>query len=267
MNKNLRKICLLASVLIGASGAAQAALTLGEYQVTYCCGSPDGPQVGAAANGLNYIGNVNLSNLSGVDVIVAGSYNAGFTSWIAGGGALIWHDWSPSRANQLPGMSGVIGGTSNTGRDIGILAADSPVVVGPFGTLTDTNMDGGNSSNHGSVRLSSLTSSDPLVSELTAILSNGLAGEVTEFSYNYGDGLIIYAAMPTDAYSGSSPFNTAGTIGLNMLAKNEIAFAAGFAPSNGQAQASVPEPASLALIGIGFAGLVAARRKSRKAAD
>ena len=239
---------------------ANAAPVLGEYLVTYCCGTEDGPQVGAAANGLSYAGTVDKDNLTGVDIVVGGAYATQFTSWIAAGGAFIYHDWSPSHALELPGLAGVTGAYSGTS-DINILSALSPIVNGPFGTLTNSNMDGGSSSGHGYVNLASLISSDPLVSNLTAIFSSQYAQQVTSFSYNYGLGLVIYSAMPIDAYSGSIPYETDGTIGLNILAKNEIAYAASFKDSS----SNVPEPGSIALLGAGMLALAMARRKAGKA--
>jgi hypothetical protein len=254
MMKSLFTAAVLTMAVAIIGPTAQAAPVLGEYSVSYCCGSPNGPQIGAAANGLTYIGTVNPADLTGIDIVVAGAYSSQFTSWIANGGAFIYHDWSPSHASLLPGMANVTG-SNFSGSNIDVISAISPITAGPFGTLTNTNMDGGNSSNHGYVDLASLTSTDPLVSDITAILSNGNNSKVTEFSYRYGLGLVIYAAMPTDAYSGSSPFATPGTAGLSMLAKNEIAYAASVA-SNG-----VPEPGSLALFGIAALGFASFRRR------
>jgi hypothetical protein len=258
MSKSILALATGIATLAGAflSTPASAAPLLGEYSVTHCCGSSDGAQVGAAANGLGYAGQVNPNALNNVDVIVAGAYASQFTSWVAAGGALIIHDWFGNSTSLLPGMH--VTPISGTGSNVDVVDPASPVVNGPFGTLTNTNMDGGNSSVHGAVGIASLTSNDPLVSDIHAILNNGTAGQIAEFSYRYGQGLIIYAFMPTDAYSGSSPFQTGGTAGLNMLAKNEIAFAASFdaAPA-----ADVPEPASLGLIGLGTLALAAARRR------
>ena len=257
MTMNLCVSALAAAALIGLPASASAnVVRLGQYSVNQCCSTSDGPQTSAVANGLEYVGEVSPLYLSGIGVIVAGRFDDAFTSWIAAGGAFIFHDWSASQANTLPGMAQVTEGPDVARSNIDVLAPDHAIVSGPFGILDGTSMDGGNFSNHGAVSLASLISDDPAVTDLTALLGNGHPNAVTEFSYRYGAGLVIYASMPTDAYTGSHPFATPGTDGLAILGKNEVAYAARLART-----ASVAEPASLGLLGAGFAAWIGLRTR------
>jgi hypothetical protein len=161
----------------------------------------------AAVGGLTFGGQVTgAGDLAGADIVIAGQYNAALlTPWVAAGGVLVIHDWGGAPATLLPGLSGAAAAPFNN-RDLNVIDAAHPIVTGPFGTITDTLLDDGLFSVHGAWQASSLvTASDPLAGPVTAVLSSTLATSVSVFEYAYGAGHIIYANIPLEAYTDSSP--------------------------------------------------------------
>lgn len=84
----------------------------------------------------------------------------------------------------------------------------------PFGEVTDTSLDGGNSSNHGYVVASSL----PDGSEILLTLDD--TSKVTAFTYFLGFGAIVYSSLPLDFYNDSNAGSTSvwEDFYVNMLA-------------------------------------------------
>lgn len=86
------------------------------------------------------------------------SHLAAITAAVNGGMVLIVHDRAVTGASGiLPGGSGlnVVRNTDSGDADIDF-PAGSPIITGPGGTLTNTSLDGGNSSTHGYVVQTSL---------------------------------------------------------------------------------------------------------------
>jgi uncharacterized repeat protein (TIGR01451 family) len=118
--------------------------------------------------------------------------------WVINGGTLIVHDWSAGNLNPNPFLLGTTGiqtvrdGTSDI--DV-ILPGTNLVVAGPFGTIDNTTLDGGNSSAHGYVP------QDQLPSSALPILSiGGNPNQVVDFSYSLGLGVVYYSSIPLDCY-------------------------------------------------------------------
>jgi hypothetical protein len=249
-----RGILIAASLglLLGAIDVAKAAvLTVKEYQTVSWNTGIDNENTIAAVGGLVFGGQVTgAASLIGTDIVIAGQVNPSlFNSWVAAGGTLIIHDWG-QQVKSLPGLAGASSASYNSG-DINVVNVAHPIVVGPFGTITNTLLDGGNSSIHGAWLASSLnTGSDPLAGPVHSILSSTLSSSVSVFEYSYGLGHIIYANIPLEAYTDSNPLVTGPQpAGLRVYAKNELAYAA----SLSNAVAPVPEPSSIALIGMAVA--------------
>lgn len=98
---------------------------------------------------------------------------------------------------------------------------------GPFGTVTDTNVDGYNSSNHGYVLLSSLPEG------ALVFMTTNDPTHVTAFGVRSGAGMVIYTSAPVDFWgddvNGSSNTDYFGfdLTGMETFARNLLAYAAG----------------------------------------
>ena len=114
---------------------------------------------------------------------------------------LVIYDWNPSgsTAAALPGAPAAVI-QYDPGSHID-LAAGSPIVTGPGGTLTNASLDSGNSSNHG------FATSIPAGSQ--AYLTTANPAEVVAFKYSSGTGSVVYSAIPFDCYLGTCNANTA----------------------------------------------------------
>lgn len=123
---------------------------------------------------------------------------ADIQDWVNHGGRLIVRDRSAGNISPNPFLLGTVGittvrlGTS----DIDVIPPGLNLVVsGPFGTVTNTTLEGGNSSAHGDVPQNQLP---PSASAFLSIGSN--TSEVVAFSYPVGSGQVYYSSIPLDCY-------------------------------------------------------------------
>jgi hypothetical protein len=100
----------------------------------------------------------------------------------------------PYGYDLLPGADG-LSVTGWTGTDVNVLAPDSGLITGAGGTITDSNLDGGNDSVHG------YTASD-MPAGGTAILSTGNADHVVAFDYPFQSGNVMVHTFPVEYYNG-----------------------------------------------------------------
>jgi hypothetical protein len=261
--------------LLIACGVGLMAVSASAGVVGYCVvGGGSTCVAGGAATGLATVitntGNTPLAlaglsaaNLTGVDVlwilnssngtpgtIVTGNL-ADITSFVNAGHVLSFHDRNVnqggvSAATYLPGGGG-ISFTSLLNATIDIQTGGTLVTNGPFGTLTNTSLDGGNFSDHGFATIGSLPAG------AVSILNNGTAGNIVDFYYRSGAGAVYYSSIPLDFYltGGNDPPRTAI---INTYAPNELTL---------QLSLAVPEPTTVVLVSAGLLGLGFLRRRKR----
>ena len=149
--------------------------------------------------------------------------NAAVDTAVNNGMVLIWHDpnWYGPSNKALPG--GYIVPYASGGNHVQIdFPAGSPVTTGPGGTIGNTSLDNGSSSNHGYVATASL----PAGSQVLATQDN--PAYVTTFAYNTGAGKVVFSTIPVTCYfSGGPCIGNQAAPGMQAYAKNVIAWAVG----------------------------------------
>ena len=96
-------------------------------------------------------------------------------------------------------------------RAIDVVDENTVVGEGPGGFLTDTSIDGGNSSNHG------YTKKDTLPDDSLALLTTSDEDEIVDFAYKYGEGAVIYSSIPLDYYLGGAKPNFKDIYAPNVI--------------------------------------------------
>jgi len=213
--------------------------------------------------------NLTAADLAGINVLWIFNPNNGapsttitnnlpaITTFVQNGGVLSYADRNVnqglSASTYLPGGGG-ISFTSSLSTNIDIQTPGTLVTNGPGGIITNTNLDGGNLSNHGFATLASLPAG------AVAILNNGTAGQIVDFYYRFGLGAVYYSSIPLDFYLDGGGNNPPADAFRNIYARNEAAFQASLATVT-------PEPGTFVLLVSGFFGLggitVVRRRRNR----
>jgi hypothetical protein len=177
--------------------------------------------------------NLTAAELATVDVIVVYNPNNGspgaeflartgdIANAVQAGKVLIMHDRNVSQgmsaSQYLPGGLG-ISFTFNLSANIQVLNPASILVNGPGGIVTNTNLDSGNSSNHGYATLATLPAG------ANAILSDGGPTRIVTFSYPFGSGSVIYSSIPLDFYLAGSGNNPPRDNLRNIYTVNAMAY-------------------------------------------
>ena len=100
----------------------------------------------------------------------------------------------PYSYDVLPGANSLTF-TGQYGSEINIVTANSDLITGPGGTITNTNLDGGNYSTHG-------YTASLMPANATSILSTNNASQIVAFDYAYGSGNVVVHTLPVEFYNG-----------------------------------------------------------------
>ena len=141
-------------------------------------------------------------NHYGSEFLAAGSALADYVSH---GGVLIIHDqYVKDAATILPGITGEHMvqnlGDEDDYENVDFVNDTGAIANGPGGTLTDTSLDFGGSSNTGYATDASLSS------DVVRVQTTGDTSHVTSFAYAYGAGAVFYSTTPISYFlSGHVP--------------------------------------------------------------
>ncbi len=259
----IRRSFLLASAVAGALCLiAQAGpITVGYY--TDYNTSDTGPVAPITANGFtpSQITTLTGFDLTSINILMIdesanGSPSADFlgdasaiSTWVQNGGVEVIDDRNTCQGTctPIPGGGGITI-TNDFSSTINVQTGGNLLVNGPFGTIDDSNLTGGNYSDHGYATQATLPGG------AVSFLNNGTVGDIVAFGYQYGAGYVYYATIPLDFdLDGGNP----GQAFSSIYAPNLLDFASQFTG------AAVPEPATFGLMGAGLLGLLFAARRKR----
>lgn len=251
-----REFLIVAAMAAGVmSASASAGIVVGYY--TDFNPNAMGWEGPIAANGFTAVQVLDISifDFSTVDIMVIDESSNGRISgdllgraadldaYTLGGGKVVIHDRYVTNSSWIPGGGGMTLVRDFTfDADLNVVTGGTDVTDGPFGTITDTNLDNGTSSNHGWAL--------DLPGGATTFLSSGpQAFRAAALSYSHGSGFVFYSSIPLDFYlAGNGPDPPLGNF-VNIYAPNVLAY-----------MESVPAPGALALLGLGG---IAVRRRRR----
>ena len=194
--------------MLAMLGGAMALLTPGTGSAanvgTYgsCFGGSKNTAITAAGHTPVAVASLDAASLQGLGGLIIENCNgsslsnlvtADVKTAVSGGMLLVIDDWNPNGSTQaaLPGTPALTWQLA-PGSQIDLVAG-MPYTTGPGGTLTNTSLDQGNSSNHG------FTTSE-ITAGITRLLTTNNPSQTVAIAYMYGNGRVVYSAMPLDAY-------------------------------------------------------------------
>jgi hypothetical protein len=256
----MRLILRLAAWLVLALSALHAGpIKVGWYTTQ---GAPGNWASAIAANGLTAvpIGDFSVFDFSTVNIVTLNnSSNTGIegavsgrladlTAFVSGGGILIIHDRWVVDASWIPGGA-PLSLVRAPGVDLDVVTGGTKVTNGPFGTIDNSNLDGGNMSHHG------WASSVP-AGTIVFLSAGSDPSQAAAFVYPLGSGYVYYSTIPIDFYQEGSGFNPPRDNFVNIYAPNVLAYSVDLLG----APQVIPEPATYSLVVAGLLALMVLRQ-------
>lgn len=203
-----------------ATPATSTAAQVGYYGACY----DENPSLAISAAGHTpvAVGSLTSASLSGLAALFVNSCNwptsAELNTAISNGLVVIAHD-PGFGSNTAPGHT-LARSNNDSGVDINF-PSGVPFLNGPGGTLDNTSLDNGSSSNHGH-----FTGTLPIGGQVLA--TTGSTSQLVTLTYRYGTGRIVYSTIPLGCYlPGGNCDSLPTAAGMQKYAANIIAAYAG----------------------------------------
>lgn len=173
------------------------------YQSAGCGGGSGTGWAGTlAAIGQPSISLGNLNSLDGIRVLFINNYSncgadpmiqnaVGLRNFVNAGGILVVHDRWGFPGSWVPGASGLSATGQIFGTNVDRGPEASSFADGPYGVISNSDLDGGRYSTHGYMCSS-------LPADTQVVLTNGSCA--VSIAYRYGAGWVYYSTIPLDFY-------------------------------------------------------------------